>query len=52
MLGCWLVMAEWARDDNGDWHRKDVQSVKVDGEIIKANTWYKLIGGQFVIDQE
>jgi len=47
-LGCWLVLAEWYRDDNYDWHRKDVQCVKVDGEIIKADTFYILKAGQFV----
>ena len=43
-LGCWLVLTE--RDD--DWHILGVQAVKVDGESIKANTWYELRGGKVV----
>lgn len=42
-LGCWLVLTE--RDD--DWHILGVKPVKVDGERIKADTWYKLIDGEF-----
>jgi len=42
-LGCWLVLTE--RDE--DWHILGVKSVKVDGERIKADTWYKLIDGEF-----
>ena len=47
-LGCWLTLAEWNRDENYDWHRIDVQTAKVDGETIKADTWYRLEDGQFV----
>ncbi len=47
-LGCWLVIAEWYQDENFEWHRKDVKSVSVDGEIIKADTWYTLKNGDFV----
>ena len=47
-LGCWLVLAEWERDKIGNWHRTDVQCKLVDGEIVKADTWYMLRGGQFV----
>ena len=43
-LGCWLVLAEW--DDEGT-YIIDVQCRKVDGENIKADTWYQLIGGEF-----
>jgi hypothetical protein len=43
-LGCWLVLTE--RDDNG--HILGVQAVKVDGENIKADTWYALKGGEIV----
>ena len=43
-LGCWLVLTE--RDD--DWHILGVQAVKVDGESIKADTWYELRGGKVV----
>ena len=43
-LGCWLVLTE--RDD--DWHILGVQAIKVDGENIKADTWYELHGGKVV----
>jgi hypothetical protein len=43
-LGCWLVLAEW---DDEEEHIIDVQCRKVDGENIKADTWYQLIDGEF-----
>jgi hypothetical protein len=45
-LGCWLVLSEW-NNRNGEYHIDDVQCVRVDGEKIKADTWYQLIGGEF-----
>ena len=48
ILGCWLVLAEWAKDENYNWHRKDVQCFKVDGETVKPDTWYKLKNGGLV----
>jgi len=51
-LGAWIVLAEWAKDDEGEWHRIDVQSARVDGEKIKADTFYRLVGGKFVEDEE
>ena len=45
-LGCWIVLAEWRRDENFNWHRKDVQCFKVDGETVKPNTWYTLKEGR------
>ena len=47
-LGCWIVIAEWEIDDEFNWHRKDVQCFKVDGENIKPDTWYKLKNGGLV----
>ena len=44
-LGCWIVLAEWGRDEEFNWHRKDVQCFKVDGETVKPNTWYTLKDG-------
>ena len=46
-LGCYLVLSEWKRID-GEYHIVDVQSVKVDGETIKPDIFYKLIDGKFV----
>ena len=47
-LGCWLVLTE--RDEwNGETYPiKEVKAVKVDGEAIKADVWYKLIGGNII----
>ena len=41
-IGCWLVLTE--RDE--DYHILGMQCVKVDGETIKADTWYKLVDGK------
>ena len=45
-LGCWLVLTE--RDEwNGETYPiKEVKAVKVDGEMIKVNTFYSLINGE------
>lgn len=43
-LGCWIACAE--RDSKGD--IIDVQIKKVDGQEIKADTWYRLRNGKFV----
>ena len=45
-LGCWIVLAEWAKDENYNWHRKDVQCFKVDGKTVKPDTWYTLKDGR------
>ena len=47
-LGCWLVLAEW-EETNDDVYRKDVKCFRVDGEIIKADTFYKLENGEAVL---
>ncbi|RNC62805.1 MAG: hypothetical protein AWM53_02024 [Candidatus Dichloromethanomonas elyunquensis] len=46
--GNWLVLVE-----RGDWNGntypiKDIQPVLIDGEKIKADTWYQLQNGQVV----
>ena len=43
-VGCWLVLTE--RDDN--YRITDVQAVRVDGETIKANVFYKLVDGKIL----
>lgn len=48
-LGCWIVLAEW--DENGD-EIIDMQMARVDGDKIKADTWYSLCGGNFVEVEE
>ena len=47
-LGCYIVLAEWYRDEFTSWHIKHVQSAKVDGVKIKADTFYALKNGEFV----
>ena len=47
-LGCWLCLAEY--DSNGN--VKGGQFVQVDGEKIKANTYYTLKNGEFVEVEE
>ena len=46
-LGNWIVLAEW-KGTNSRWEIVSVQSVKVDGETIKADTFYQLESGLFV----
>lgn len=46
-MGCYIVLAEWKRDELGEWHIIDVKSVKVDGENIKGDTFYILKNGKF-----
>ena len=47
-LGCWLILAEWEEIDDG-MHRTDMKCFEVDGEIIKADTFYKLENGEAVL---
>ena len=46
-LGCWIVCAEWENKNEGR-HIKCVKAAAVDGERIKADTWYMLEDGEFV----
>lgn len=47
-FGCYIVLAEWYQDEAYDWHIKHVESAKVDGEKIKADTFYILRDGKFM----
>lgn len=47
-LGCYIVVAE--RDD--EYKLLDVKATKVDGDIIKADTYYMLVNGEFVEVEE
>jgi uncharacterized protein YqkB len=44
VVGSWLVLVEY-----GESSIIDVQSVKVDGEKILPNVWYKLKDGEFIV---
>lgn len=46
-IGCWLVLAEWHKK-NSNYHLKSVETAKVDGKEIKADTWYTLKNGKFI----
>ena len=46
-LGNWLVLTERGDWDGETFPIKEVKAVKVDGERIKADTFYKLIDGEF-----
>ena len=45
-LGSWIMLAEWANTSEG-WHIKTVKTAKIDGEKLKADTWYMLKKGKF-----
>ena len=44
-LGTWIVLAERDEWDGEGYPIKDVRAFKVDGEQVKADTWYKLVNG-------
>ena len=46
-LGCYIVLAEWCQDEEGNRQLKTVKSHKVDGKTIKSDTWYTLKNGKF-----
>ena len=45
-IGSWITLAEWNCID-GVWIPICVKTEKVDGERIKADTFYKLVNGEF-----
>lgn len=48
-VGNWITLAEWAYDsDKQRCAPVCVKSAQINGEIIKADTWYKLADGEFV----
>ena len=48
-VGNWITLAEWVYDSDKQRHIPVcVKSAQIDGKIIKADTWYKLSGGEFV----
>ena len=46
-MGCWIVLSEW-KYFCGKYTPVCVKAAVVDGETIKADTWYKLHDGEFV----
>ena len=46
--GSWITLAEWKYDDDkARWVPFCVKTEQVDGEIIKEDTFYQLIDGEF-----
>lgn len=45
-IGSWLTLAEWKEQD-GEWGPVCVKTERIDGERIKADTFYKLTNGEF-----
>ena len=47
-VGSWITLAEWKKDHkDGKWKPICVKTEQVDGERIKADTFYKLVDGEF-----
>ena len=46
-VGNWIAIAEW-KVENSHFVPVGIVAAKVDGETIKADTWYKLENGQLV----
>ena len=47
-IGSYITLSEW-KYINNEYILKTVKTVKVDGKTIKADIWYKLQGGKFII---
>ena len=48
-IGSWITLSEWVySEDKKRYIPKCVKTEYVDGERIKADTWYKLIDGEFI----
>ena len=45
-IGSWITLAEWGCI-NGTWTPICVKTEQVDGEGIKADTFYRLVNGEF-----
>lgn len=53
VLGSYLVLADWEGDEDdywtqSKWSLKGAKMVRVDGENIKADTWYTMLNGEIV----
>ena len=51
-VGTWITLAEYGEWNGKCYPCKRVKSVMIDGEKIKADTWYKLENGEFVEVEE
>lgn len=53
VIGSHLVLADWEGNENNfwtqeEWYLKGAKMVRVDGEKIKADTWYTMENGEIV----
>ena len=53
VLGSYLVLADWEGDEGNywtpnEWTLKGAKMVRVDGDNIKADTWYTMLNGEIV----
>ena len=46
-MGCWIVLAEWKIVDE-KYTPVCVKAAQIDGKTLKADTFYKLVNGEFV----
>ena len=47
-VGTWITLSEYGEGDGEGWPCICVKSAKIDGETLKADTFYMLRGGEFV----
>ena len=47
-LDCYIAVAEWVQKDDGEYELINFKAHKVDGKIIKEDTYYTLKNGKFV----
>ena len=45
-IGCWIVLAERGEWNGDTYPIKEVKAFEVDGEKVKADTWYMLVNGE------
>ena len=47
-IGCWIVLTERGEWNGNTYPIKEVKAIKVDGETVKPDTYYKLINGEVI----
>ena len=57
VIGSYLVLADWEGNENNfwtqeEWSLKSAKMVRIDGEKIKADTWYTMENGEIVEVEE
>lgn len=57
VLGAYLVLADWEGDESKYWRQdswtlKGAKMVRIDGEVIKADTYYTMKNGEIVEVEE